>query len=394
MRPVSPSPHTSEILLFADFKIDLRAGELHRNGSVVRLQRQPLELLAHLARHAGEVVSREELHQRLWQNDTFVDFDNGLNAAISKVREALGDSTERPRFLETLPRRGYRFIAAVRAIPTNPAGAGLTGADESPLVPAQSEEPDRRVVSRSQVSPKARHWYPVFAVLLLVASAAAILIGIWHTERNAPALASEQRLTANPPEAPITAAAISPDGKYVAYADPTGVYVRQIEGGETRPLPLPQGFGAAPRAGFPMAPMCCSKWRAREGPFPACGRFPFSVAARRRLLKMPAEGWFRRTDSKLLSSGLLLEPLRSGLPTVPVTTPDALSKTQDRRASRAREASLLIRFIQVLGLVLHGHPAGIGSPISAILPGLIPIPRWTTNMLLKRSTYMTEHAGF
>jgi eukaryotic-like serine/threonine-protein kinase len=111
--------HPSAILEFADFRVDLRAGELHRNGARVRLQEQPFRLLALLMGHAGEVVTREELRQHLWPVDTFVDFDNSLNADINKIREALGDSAENPRFIETLPRRGYRFIAPVEGLPGN-----------------------------------------------------------------------------------------------------------------------------------------------------------------------------------------------------------------------------------------------------------------------------------
>jgi eukaryotic-like serine/threonine-protein kinase len=102
----------SHCIRFADLTVDLTAGELHKNGSRVRLQDQPLQLLVFLANRAGKVVTREELRQHLWPADTFVDFDNSLNAAISKIREALLDSPENPKFIETLPRRGYRFIAA------------------------------------------------------------------------------------------------------------------------------------------------------------------------------------------------------------------------------------------------------------------------------------------
>jgi len=109
----------SEVLGFADFKVDLRIGELHRNGTTLRLQEQPFQVLALLTSHAGEVVSREQLRRHLWPSDTFVDFDNSLNTAINKVREALGDSTEDPRFIETLPRRGYRFIAPVEELSNN-----------------------------------------------------------------------------------------------------------------------------------------------------------------------------------------------------------------------------------------------------------------------------------
>src|SRR5215472_16129861 len=103
----------SHRLRFADFTVDLIARELHRNGSQVRLQDQPFQILALLTHRPGEVVSREELRQHLWPADTFVDFDNSLNAAIAKVREALADSPEDPKFIETVPRRGYRFMALV-----------------------------------------------------------------------------------------------------------------------------------------------------------------------------------------------------------------------------------------------------------------------------------------
>src|SRR5215470_7612372 len=109
----------SQVVGFADFKVDLRAGVLYRNGASIRLQEQPFQVLALLTEHPGEVVSREQLRLHLWPADTFVDFDNSLNAAINKVREALGDSAEDPVFIETLPRRGYRFIAPVVKLPSN-----------------------------------------------------------------------------------------------------------------------------------------------------------------------------------------------------------------------------------------------------------------------------------
>src|SRR5215469_13030360 len=103
----------SHRIRFGNFTVDLLAGELHRNGSRIRLQDQPFQLLVILTQRAGEVVTREELRQRLWEADTFVDFDNSLNAAVAKIREALADSPDDPQFIETLPRRGYRFIASV-----------------------------------------------------------------------------------------------------------------------------------------------------------------------------------------------------------------------------------------------------------------------------------------
>jgi TolB-like protein/DNA-binding winged helix-turn-helix (wHTH) protein/Flp pilus assembly protein TadD len=101
-------------LRFGVFELDLRAGELRKHGLRIRIQEQPFQVLAMLLEHPGDVVTREELQKRLWPADTFVDFDHGLNKAISKIREALRDSVESPRFVETVARRGYRFLAEVK----------------------------------------------------------------------------------------------------------------------------------------------------------------------------------------------------------------------------------------------------------------------------------------
>ncbi len=95
---------------FGTFEVDLRSGELHKHGIRLKLQDQPFQVLALLLEHPGDLVTREEFRQKLWPADTFVDFDTGLNSAIKKLRDVLGDSAEKPRYIETLPRRGYRFI--------------------------------------------------------------------------------------------------------------------------------------------------------------------------------------------------------------------------------------------------------------------------------------------
>ena len=102
-----------EILCFGTFEVDLQSGELRKQGKRIRLQEQPFQVLTLLLQRPRGVVTREELQSQIWSADTFVDFDNGLNAAINKLREALGDSAENPRFIETLPRRGYRFLAPI-----------------------------------------------------------------------------------------------------------------------------------------------------------------------------------------------------------------------------------------------------------------------------------------
>jgi TolB-like protein/DNA-binding winged helix-turn-helix (wHTH) protein len=107
---------------FGLFELDLRAGELRRNGAKVRLQEQPFQILTMLLEHPGDVVTREELRNKLWPVDTFVDFDHGLNAAVKRLRDALGDSAESPRFVETVARRGYRFLASVNGSATPASG--------------------------------------------------------------------------------------------------------------------------------------------------------------------------------------------------------------------------------------------------------------------------------
>ncbi len=97
-------------LRFGVFELDLPAGQLRKHGLRVRLQEQPFQILAMLLEHHGEVVTRDELQKKLWRADTFVDFDHGLNKAINKIREALGDSAASPRFVETITRRGYRCL--------------------------------------------------------------------------------------------------------------------------------------------------------------------------------------------------------------------------------------------------------------------------------------------
>jgi TolB-like protein/DNA-binding winged helix-turn-helix (wHTH) protein/Flp pilus assembly protein TadD len=107
-------------LRFGVFEVDLRAGELRKHGLKIKIQEQPFQVLAMLVDHAGEVVTREELQEKLWPADTFVDFDHGLNKAINKIREALSDSAESPRFVETVARRGYRFIVEVKVADAAP----------------------------------------------------------------------------------------------------------------------------------------------------------------------------------------------------------------------------------------------------------------------------------
>ena len=163
MPQVAKSLRDVNTLRFADFTIDFRAGKLQRNGTEVRLQEQPFKILAHLTQRAGEVVTRDELKREVWPPDTFVDFDNSLNTAVNKIREALGDSADSPRFIETLPRRGYRFLVPVEAWPKVIRLAQLAA-------PSESFKP-------------ARSWRPLLGIILL--GSVITGIGLWTKQRLA-----------------------------------------------------------------------------------------------------------------------------------------------------------------------------------------------------------------
>src|SRR5246127_3450022 len=171
-------------LCFGVFELDLRAGELRKHGVRVRLQEQPLQVLATLLEHPGEIVTREELQKKLWPADTFVDFDHGLNKVINKIREALSDSAESPRFVETVSRRGYRFLAEVR-----PAGVAPASSREVPTQPHPAmESHDRADLAGNHATPNhhppSRAWKMwAFALTLLLIA----FVGIWKARsRNRP----------------------------------------------------------------------------------------------------------------------------------------------------------------------------------------------------------------
>lgn len=162
------------IIRFGPFELDLRSRELHKQGYKIHLQDQPFQVLAMLLESPGEVFPREELHRRIWPGDTFVDFDVGLNAAVKRLRQALGDSADSPRFVETLPRLGYRFLAPVtylseseRAMSAPAIPAGETSS--VPSLGAASES----ITAGVAVAPfLRRHWWKLAAAVLVVVAIA------------------------------------------------------------------------------------------------------------------------------------------------------------------------------------------------------------------------------
>jgi Tol biopolymer transport system component/DNA-binding winged helix-turn-helix (wHTH) protein len=209
-----------QFIRFATFEVDLSAGEVRKGGVKLKLSGQPFQVLVILLEQHGKVVTREQLQQRLWP-DTFVDVDHNLNTAINKIREALGDSAENPRFVETLPRRGYRFIGEVA----------------TPVLPVILIEPDR-------VKPPRTMWLKIAAGILapLVCTAGVAVAYRWF--RHRPPLEQARPLTPLPFTAlpgVETFPTFSPDGSRIAFAwdgDPTShkkgfdLYVKGI-GSET-----------------------------------------------------------------------------------------------------------------------------------------------------------------
>jgi len=175
--PASQGNRSGRIARFGVFELDLAAGELRKSGAKLRLQEQPFQVLAMLLERAGDVVTREELRQKLWPADTFVDFDHSLNTAVNKLRETLGDSASSPRYIETLARRGYRFIAPVQnsvetgalVRPAERSSAATTFAQDSPnaLHPELEVPIPRRGLTRGLFA-MAQVMYLIFYVVALL----------------------------------------------------------------------------------------------------------------------------------------------------------------------------------------------------------------------------------
>lgn len=181
---MAPAAKTGQIWRFGVFEVDTRREELRRSGAVVKTREQSFRILVYLLDHPGEVVTREELRSVLWPADTFVDFDHSLNTAVMKLREALGDSTESPLYIETVPKRGYRFIAPVEMIAAADSKSGQeksalsqfegNGGDNSALPPIRETTEIQPTASESaQIQvPIRRRWHMAgVAVLILVAVA-------------------------------------------------------------------------------------------------------------------------------------------------------------------------------------------------------------------------------
>ena len=232
-------------LRFGPFELDVRSGELRRNGTTVRLQPQPFKVLVLLACRPGEVVTREEIQAEVWPAGTFVDFEQSLNFCVRQIRSSLGDNANAPRYLETLPRRGYRWVGGAveqvtapatvrewpRPVPVEPRAPGAADPrTDSPAPPLPATPPVAR----------ARAWWPLAAALLLVA--AAIAAREWLSSRRSPPAEPPafQRITFH--RGSVSAARFGPDGQ-VVYSGSwdggrRGLHVAGSDPGDSRALEI------------------------------------------------------------------------------------------------------------------------------------------------------------
>jgi DNA-binding winged helix-turn-helix (wHTH) protein/Tol biopolymer transport system component len=229
---------------FGQLELDVSEGKLFKRGHSVHLENQPLQILGVLLERPGEVVSREDLHTSLWPQGTYVDFDEGLNTAIKKLRYALGDSAENPTFIETIPRRGYRFVAPVSCVahaesapqPANPELAPEVGTGTAAKASASWE------ILKPQIGPSPRLRWRLIALAAaavgLIVSAIFWLAKSRQSSQTMPNLKLQQ-LTVNSSENSLASGAISPDGKYLAYTDSKGMHIQLVGRDEARTVPQP-----------------------------------------------------------------------------------------------------------------------------------------------------------
>src|SRR5215469_2464468 len=230
--------HPTRRICFGEFELDLSTRELRTNGTKQTLAPQPFQLLKLLIENRGQLVTRDTLVKHLWPADTFVDYEQGLKKAVNRLREVLNDSAEQPRFIENLPRQGYRFIAELEFETAWQTHTAKPFVLHPRLMEAEVsiDGPRREPILRT----------PLVWTVIAVICAAVVVIWQWGVYRRTPQSSREPRLTqltANSFENPVTSSAISPDGKYLAFTDnEMNMRVRLLETGETQTIPQPESL--------------------------------------------------------------------------------------------------------------------------------------------------------
>lgn len=226
---MGPTKHTS--VQFGIYEVDLDEGEVRKSGVRLKVQQQPFKVLQTLLEHPGELVTREQLHDRIWPSASYGDFDQAVNVAVAKLRNALGDSAENPRFIETVPRRGYRFIAAVRADANAPETVSSATVNESEL--------RRSVFVAQRLAVPRRRKAAAFAIAI---GLTAIAIAAILLSRSDKAAYNFHRVSYG--KGAIRSARFGPDGHSILYGGawngkPMQLFWAEGESPESRPYPLP-----------------------------------------------------------------------------------------------------------------------------------------------------------
>ena len=247
---VTPDPGKAagdSIVRFGPFELDLRAAELRKHGTRIRLQDQPFQILRMLLDSPGQIVSREEIQNRLWPDHTIVEFDHSISAAVRRLRDALQDSADKPRYIETIARRGYRFIASLDA-PGQPAPRG-----DVAVVAAVNGTANRNTAPPIPTEPLPERANPR---ILVLASIAALLVGIWagaeyykRAARSSAVLQPLVRLdlelgSASPESAHGPDAILSPNGSRLVYVSQSKLFTRQLDQSTATELPGTNGAEA------------------------------------------------------------------------------------------------------------------------------------------------------
>jgi DNA-binding winged helix-turn-helix (wHTH) protein len=249
--------HKSRVFTFEDVEVREREFSVVKDGEVLGVEPKAFHVLLFMLRNPRKVISKDELLEAVW-SDASVS-ENSLTRTVAQLRRILGDDIREPRYIATVPTVGYRFLCDVQV--TEDGYARLDRGDSyrppvidtSILARAEEQQEQRSESSRKKLSGLSLAGLCALALGIVVAG---FLVRRTVSKHDVPGsalahLATEQRITSNPPEAPVTHAVVSPDGKYLAYADPTGLYLRQINSGETRLWSLPKDFVAWPASWFP-----------------------------------------------------------------------------------------------------------------------------------------------